>query len=249
MTFTTAFQVNPMTTKSLPRLHPAVALATATTLALAATLAFGQVRQVQQGNVLDASPQVGSGGSNNASHLKAHFTMTLADLSPGMLDLSRKLNPDCEHIQGDMKTLRLGRTFDAVFIHDAIMYMTNEADLRLALETAFIHSKPGGAMLVMPDVIRETFVSLTTHGGHDGERRSIRYIEWTFDDDSADTTYTVDFAYLLREEGKPVRAIHDRHVFGIFPRETWLRLLREVGFEPRAVPDPWDREVFIGRKA
>jgi SAM-dependent methyltransferase len=192
--------------------------------------------------------ELGSGGGNNASHLKAHFRMTLVDLSPGMLELSRKLNPECEHIQGDMKTLRLERTFDAVFIHDAIMYMTNEADVRLAIETAFVHCKPGGAMLVMPDVIRETFVSLTTHGGHDGERRGIRYIEWTFDDDSEDTTYTVDFAYLLREEGLPVRAIHDRHLFGIFPRDTWLRLLRAVGFEPRAVPDPWGREVFISRK-
>lgn len=192
--------------------------------------------------------ELGSGGGNNASHLKARFKMTLVDLSEGMLDLSKKLNPECEHIQGDMKTLRLGSVFDAVFIHDAIMYMTNEEDLRRAIETAFIHCKPGGAALIMPDVLRETFVSLTTHGGHDGECRGIRYIEWTFDADPADTTYTVDFAYLLREENQPVRAIHDTHVFGIFPRDTWLRLLRGAGFEPRAVADTWGREVFISRK-
>src|SRR5262245_21487114 len=58
--------------------------------------------------------ELGSGGGNNASHLTAHFQMTLVDLSNGMLELSRKLNPECEHIQSDMKTLRLGRTFDAV---------------------------------------------------------------------------------------------------------------------------------------
>src|SRR5262249_8778619 len=87
--------------------------------------------------------ELGSGGGNNASHLKAHFKMTLVDLSPGMLELSRQLNPECEHIQGDMKSIRLGRMFDAVFIHDAIMYMRNENDLRLALETASIHCKSG----------------------------------------------------------------------------------------------------------
>ena len=65
--------------------------------------------------------ELGSGGGNNASHLKAHFKLTLADLSEGMLDLSRRLNPECEHIHGDMRTLRLDRLFDAVFIHDAIM--------------------------------------------------------------------------------------------------------------------------------
>ena len=195
--------------------------------------------------------ELGSGGGNNASHLKAHFKMSLVDLSEGMLDLSKKLNPECEHIHGDMKTVRLGRTFDAVFIHDAIMYMTNEDDLRLALDTASIHCKPGGAAAFMPDVIRETFVSLTTHGGHDGDAgdgRGIRYIEWTFDPDPSDTTYTVDFAYLLREGNQPVRVVHDTHVFGIFPRDTWLALLRDAGFEPRAVADPWGREVFVGRK-
>jgi len=193
--------------------------------------------------------ELGSGGGNNASHLKLHFKITLADLSEGMLDLSRGLNPECEHVRGDMKSLRLGRTFDAVFIHDAIMYMTNEHDLRLALTTAAIHCKQGGVLLVMPDVIKETFVSLTTHGGHDGsagDGRSIRYIEWTFDPDPSDNTYTVDFAYLLREGTSPVRVVHDTHLFGIFPREVWFECLRNAGFQSRSVSDPWGREVFVG---
>ncbi len=195
--------------------------------------------------------ELGSGGGNNASHLKTSFTMTLVDLSEGMLDLSRNLNPECEHLQGDMKTLRLTRLFDGVFIHDAIMYMTSEDDLRRAVETASVHCKPGGTALFMPDVIQETFVSLTTHGGHDGagaDTRSIRYIEWTFDPDPSDTTYTVDFAYLLREGRGPVRVIHDTHLFGIFPRETWLNTLRNNGFDPRPFTDPWGREVFVGRR-
>jgi len=192
--------------------------------------------------------ELGSGGGNNASHLRAHFEMTLVDQSPGMLELSRSLNRECEHIIGDMKTVRLGRLFDAVFVHDAIMYMTTEGDLRQALDTALIHCKPGGAAVFMPDVVRETFVSLTTHGGHDGEGRSIRYIEWTFDANPSDTTYTVDFAYLLREGDKPLRVVHDHHVFGIFSREVWLNLLRDVGFDPKVVPDPWGREVFAARR-
>jgi ubiquinone/menaquinone biosynthesis C-methylase UbiE len=193
--------------------------------------------------------ELGSGGGNNASHLKAYFAMTLVDPSPGMIELSRQINPECEHLQGDMRTLRLDRKFDAIFIHDAIMYMTSEEDVRKALETAAFHLELGGVLLVMPDMIKETFVSLTTHGGHDsntGDGRSIRYIEWTFDPDPSDTTYTVDFAYLLREGNQPVRVIHETHVFGIFPREKWLMLFQNAGFQPRAVADPWGREVFVG---
>ena len=42
--------------------------------------------------------ELGSGGGNNASHLKARFDCTLTDVSEEMLALSRGLNPECEHI-------------------------------------------------------------------------------------------------------------------------------------------------------
>src|SRR5271167_1237541 len=80
--------------------------------------------------------ELGAGGGNNAFHMKAHFEMTLTDVSAAMLDNSRRINPICEHIVGDMRTLRLNRQFDAVFIHDAICYMITEADLRAAIRTA-----------------------------------------------------------------------------------------------------------------
>ena len=68
--------------------------------------------------------ELGSGGGNLASHLTGRWQMTLTDPEPDMLELSRSINPDTEHLEGDMRTLRLGRTFDAVIIHDAIVYMT-----------------------------------------------------------------------------------------------------------------------------
>jgi trans-aconitate methyltransferase len=74
--------------------------------------------------------ELGSGGGHNAVHLKKRFRLTLVDLSADMLAMSQRLNPECEHHQGDMRTLRLGRTFDAVFVHDAVAYMTTEKDLR-----------------------------------------------------------------------------------------------------------------------
>lgn len=205
--------------------------------------------------LLDASdrpPQtvleLGSGGGNNASHLKVYFQLTLVDRSPGMLAVSRALNPECEHVEGDMRTVRLGRLFDAIFAHDAIDYMTTEDDLRSAIETAFVHCRPGGAALFVPDHVRETFRPETQHGGHDGESRSLRYLEWTWDPDPTDSVYLVDFAYLLREGEGSARVEQDRHVCGLFGREDWLRLLREVGFRPRVLPDPDGREEFVAVK-
>ena len=88
--------------------------------------------------------ELGAGGGSNASHMKSAFVMTLTDLSPSMLDESRRINPECEHITGDMRTLRLGRVFDAVFIHDALTYLTTREDLMQCMKTAVVHCKPGG---------------------------------------------------------------------------------------------------------
>ena len=197
--------------------------------------------------------ELGSGGGNNASHLKARFAMTLVDLSPHMLAVSRALNPECEHLEGDIRTVRLGRTFDAVFVHDAICHMTTEADLRAVMATAFAHCRPGGAALFAPDFVRETFVENIDHGGNDTDRGSVRFLQWTTDPDPSDTTYFVDFAILIREPAGTMRVEHDHHTYGLFPRAAWRRLLRAVGFEVQtkhAVLDDFGRDLFVGvRKA
>jgi SAM-dependent methyltransferase len=193
--------------------------------------------------------EIGSGGGNNALHMKDAFaSVTLVDLSPEMLEVSRQLNPDCEHIQGDMRTLRLNRTFDAVFIHDAIDYMTTTEALRQAIETAFVHCKSGGMALFVPDEVQETFEPSTDHGGEDGDGRAIRYLEWSYDPDENDTTYITDYIIVLREGDQPVTVENDRHILGLFPRDEWLRLMRESGFEADFVIDSFERHIFIGHK-
>ena len=198
--------------------------------------------------------ELGSGGGNNASYLKARFEMVLVEPSAGMRAVSRALNPECEHVEGDMRTVRLRRQFDGVFVHDAVCYMTTESDLRMAFDTAFVHCKPGGAALFAPDFVCENFRPATEHGGTDGQERGLRYIEWTWDPDPSDSTYFADYAYLLRSSDGTVRVEHDRHIEGLFGRADWLRLLSEAGFQARAVPfehselTPGSHEVFVARR-
>jgi SAM-dependent methyltransferase len=196
--------------------------------------------------------ELGSGGGNNASHMKSRFDLTLVELSPRMLDVSKRLNPECEHHRGDMRTVRLGRQFDAVFVHDAICYMTTIDDLRRAVDTAFVHCRPGGVALFCPDHVTETFESSSDHGGHDGIGRALRYLEWSWDPDPSDNTYLVDYAFLLRT-GSDTRVVHDRHVEGLFSESAWLDVLRSAGFDghPQAykhseVDRPID--MFLGRR-
>lgn len=96
--------------------------------------------------------ELGSGVGINAAQLKGEFDLTLVDRSRGVLAVSRAMNPECEHIEDDMRTIRLGRVFDAVLMHEAICYITSEDDLRAAIATAFAHCRPGGAALFAPAV-------------------------------------------------------------------------------------------------
>jgi SAM-dependent methyltransferase len=193
--------------------------------------------------------ELGAGGGSNAFHLKKRLgPVTLTDLSPDMLAISQALNPDCEHLQGDMRTLRVNRTFDVVFVHDAIEYMTTLADLRQAIETAFLHCKPGGLTLFVPDVVRETFEPSTDHGGSDGPNRSLRYLEWSYDPDETDTAYTVDYVYVLRDGDQPIQVEHDQHICGLFSLSQWLTILGETGFQTHTVRDDEGRDIFVARK-
>jgi SAM-dependent methyltransferase len=199
--------------------------------------------------------ELGSGGGHNAVHLTPRFTMTLVDLSEQMLALSRRLNPGAAHHQGDMRTLRLGRHFDAVLVHDAIGYMTSEADLRLAIGTAYAHCRPGGVAVFVPDATAETFEAGTDHGGSDDAGgRGARYLGWTWDPDPADTWALTEYAFLLRDADGTVRTAHETHRIGVFGRELWLRLLGEAGFTPDAIREETTeertpRELFVGHRS
>lgn len=197
-----------------------------------------------------AALELGSGGGHCAFHLCRGFLWTLSDVSPEMLAQCRRRHPHAVHELGDMRTMRLHRQFDAVFVHDAIAYMTTPEELEAACRTAFEHCRPGAVALFVPDCLRETFAAGTDHGGADGEGRSLRFLEWTHEPAPGGHRYRVDFAFLLRE-GDQVRIVHDHHEWGVFARGEWLQLLARVGFvaaEHRIAEPDGERIAFVARR-
>ena len=210
--------------------------------------------------LLEAAPdartvlELGSGGGHNAYHLGRRFQLTLSDLSEPMLAVSRRLNPACAHHLGDMRTLELARTFDAVFIHDAIDYMATEPDLAAALATAYRHCRPGGLVLLLPDSQRETFEPDTDCGGSDAPSgEAIRYLEWTYDPDPTDDSIITIYTLVTREADGTIASVTERHHLGLFSHATWLRLLTEAGFGATSFPEVTSeartpRTFFLGRR-
>ena len=174
--------------------------------------------------------ELGSGGGRLAALYGKDREVVLSDLSPDMIEQSKQHNPEREHVVGDMRSLRLQRTFDAVVIQDAIMYLTNPEDLAATFETAAQHLEPGGVLLVLPDVVKETFQEGSVSGGSIG-RPAAQLLEWHWDPDPHDDTFQVDMCLMLRHDNGQMEVVHEQHQMGLFDRTTLCRLMREAGFQ------------------
>jgi SAM-dependent methyltransferase len=190
--------------------------------------------------------ELGSGGGHVASHL-SQFDRTLVDLAEPMLAVSRELNPDCRHEQGDMRTIRLNERFDAVVVHDAIDYLLTEDDVEQMLDTAAEHLVDGGRLVLVPDGIADTFRPGTTSGGsEDAHGRAARFLEWVHELQPGETSVQVDYVFVLRERDGSVDVVHEQHECGLFTINQWQRMLSDFTDVVVSVTDEsWGEGVLI----
>lgn len=176
--------------------------------------------------------ELGVGGGHNLSHLTAEFEATAVDLSDAMLAQCRALNPGVPTCVGDMRSVRLDRTFAAVLLHDAVSHMLTEEDVAAVFETAAAHLDKGGVVIASPDRYRENFLPPETeHVTNASDTLRVTWFEYTHDPDPDDTVVEHVFTYLIAS-ADGLRIEHDRLHTGLFPQSTWLRLMDQAGFTP-----------------
>ncbi len=174
---------------------------------------------------------LGCGGGRNDYTFDKHFDVTGVDISDEMLRMAKELNPGADYIKGDMRSLRLGKTFDCVTALDSVNYMKNEEDLIQLFQTASAHLKPGGVFLTIMEESRERFKqNRTISSTHSSGNIQITFIENSFDPDPEDTHFEMTLIYLVRKEGS-LKIYTDSHIWGLFPMDTWRKLLKNTGFD------------------
>ena len=194
---------------------------------------------------------LGCGGGHIDKTLKRAFKITGVDQSESMLELARKLNPEAEYFQGDMRNVRLDRKFDIVVVHDAISYMLTEYDLYGVFQTAYHHLKPGGMFMTVVEETAGNFKQNKTfcYSNSRGDTE-ITTVENYYDPNEDDTTYELAFVYLIRQNKKLSIQV-DNHICGIFPSDTWRNLLTGVGFKEigeakfQQMTFPWNGYVVL----
>ena len=190
----------------------------------------------------DGSPSANAACSGE--HMRraspAHDAVVV-DPSAEMLANCKLLNPTVEQHIGDMRSVRLNsdRNLDAVLIHDAVCYLLSEDDIKATLETARIHLRTGGALIMAPDWYTETYPGTKLDAGI---RRDVTpefaSIEYDHDPDPDDSTLESVFIYIIKNEDGSVRVEEDRHITGVFSIRVWLSLMEQAGFRAKCLPYP-----------
>lgn len=201
---------------------------------------------------------LGCGAGGHDAFFKQHFAVTGVDISRGMLDTARLRHPYVEYIEGDMRTVRLDREFDAVAIPDSIDYMSSLPELQMAVETSVAHLKPGGILLVVGKT-REIFRGNNFAYTGEQEDLHVTLLENNYINLYRPETYEATLLYLIRRRGE--LTIHTEcHVLGLFSQEAWEKVFAEAGLsmQEAGINGTYNKyllgggeyplKIFIGRK-
>jgi SAM-dependent methyltransferase len=108
--------------------------------------------QVGRGSQVRSVLDLGCGTGRHAAGLSELFGCSAVgvDIQAGMVDYGRNKYCGIELRQGDLRRIRLGRSFDLVTcLGNSLAYLHTDDELALATETFAAHTNPGALLVVM----------------------------------------------------------------------------------------------------
>lgn len=182
---------------------------------------------------------LGCGTGGHATLLSQRGYQVLGvDRSSEMLAVAREktgslAGPEITFLQGDLRNLELGRTFDAVIAMFAVMgYQTTNHDLVNALQSVRRHLKPGGIFTFDawygPAVITQRPVDRYKQVENPGERL-IRFARPSLD--LITHVVEVNYKVIRIQDGQVVDEVDETHAMRFFFIQELVYYLDTCGFE------------------
>ena len=109
------------------------------------------VDQIIQGHKEGAASllDVACGTGGHLRHLRSRYEIVGLDLDSGMLEQAAEVLPGVTLVEGDMRSFRLARRFDAVVcLFSSIGYMRSVQELDAAVGNMAAHLTPGGVLVI-----------------------------------------------------------------------------------------------------
>ncbi|UJW28734.1 class I SAM-dependent methyltransferase [Saccharothrix sp. AJ9571] len=104
---------------------------------------------VPGGSVLD----LGCGTARDVAALAGTPDCVGVDLQPQLIEHARRQHPGLDLRVGDLRTVRLGRTFDTILcLGNSLAYLLHNDDIRAAFTTFAAHAHPGTVLIIITQI-------------------------------------------------------------------------------------------------
>ena len=206
--------------------------------------------------IQDASPaaqtllDVACGTGAHLVQMQQWYAVEGVDLSPAMLAVARTRLPGIPLREGDMRTLDLGKTFDAVTcLFSSIGYMLDSAELRAAIARLAAHVAPGGVLIidgwVRPDQWRDNYRPDSPDVASDDE---VTVVRLSYSRRNGSIT-ELEMHHLVQTDAG-IDCFMEPHRLRLTETDEYVSAVTEAGLEARVIPDYMpnrDRIVAIRR--
>jgi ubiquinone/menaquinone biosynthesis C-methylase UbiE len=192
---------------------------------------------------------VACGTGLHLKHLKDDFSCTGVDASKAMLKIARKNAKGVTFKEADMKTLKLGKQFDAITcLLSSIGYVRNYSNLERTIRNFSKHLKKGGVTLIEPSHANSVYIKgeprITIYDGKDAKIARINVPK------IRQATAILNMHILIAERGKDAKYFIDKHELGLFGINNTLRIMKDAGLKSKYLKNGLmsGRELFVGIK-
>ena len=203
--------------------------------------------------IQDASPaaqtllDVACGTGAHLVEMQRWYAVEGVDLSPAMLAVARTRLPGIPLQEADMRTLDLGRTFDAVTcLFSSIGYMADLAELRAAIARLAAHVAPGGVLIidgwVRPDHWRDNFRPDQPDVASDDE---VTVVRMSFSRRDGNIT-ELEMHHLVQTDAG-IEYFMEPHRLRLTETDDYVSAVTDAGLEARVIPDYMpNRDRIVG---
>jgi SAM-dependent methyltransferase len=203
--------------------------------------------------IQEASPgartllDVACGTGAHLEILRIWYQVEGVDLSPEMLEVARTRLGDVPLQVADMRTLDLGRRFDAVTcLFSAIGYVTDPGEMRSTIQRLADHVAPGGVLIVDGWVRPEDWGDDYRGGPDVASDDDTMVVRLSFSRRTGSIT-EMDLHHLVRgAEG--IEHFVEHHRLALVPTEDYVAAIEAAGLRARAVPFMPSRDRVVGTK-
>jgi SAM-dependent methyltransferase len=189
---------------------------------------------------------VACGTGAHLAHLQRWYAVTGADIDPAMLAVARRRCPGVDLVAADMRTLALGRRFDAVTcLFSSVAYGD---DLAGAVAALAAHVAPGGVLVVDGWIRPERWLDpapphALTARSDDGSVAVSRVGHSTTDGRRT----RLDLQYLIGRTGAPTEHVVEHHDLVLYRDDEYRAAFAAAGIAVDVVPGPYsDRDRYAG---